>query len=259
MSMVEYDKAIADYSEAIRLEPGSTHNYVSRGSAWFAKGEHDRAIADHSEAIRLDPKGAEAYRSRAESWAGKKEYDRAIVDYGEAIRLDPKNSWAYDGCADAHAQKKEYDAALAVLDKALQENPADFGLRSSRGFVCWKAGRHDKALADLDEAVRLDGKSAQAHGCRALFLAACATEKYRDGKAAVEDGTRACELSGWKEAWALSSLAAAHAERGEFAKAVELQEKAQGLLKEEDELKLSRERLALYQVGKPYRMKPGRD
>ncbi len=39
--------------------------YSSRGSAWYAKGEYDRAIADLSEAIHLDPRYAMAYFHRA--------------------------------------------------------------------------------------------------------------------------------------------------------------------------------------------------
>ncbi len=63
----------------------------------------------------------------------------------------------------------------------------------------------------------------------------------------------ACELTSWKEPNDLDALAAAHAEAGDLAKAVDYQEKALGLYKDEDDLKKGRERLALYKAGKPYR------
>jgi hypothetical protein len=69
---------------------------------------------------------------------------------------------------------------------------------------------------------------------------------------AVDDATNACELTGWKDAGALVTLAAAHAERGDFDRAVEFEGKAQAITKDEAELKTGRERLALYKTKKPY-------
>lgn len=54
------------------------------------KGDYDRAIADFDEAIRLDPKYAHAYENRAKAYASKGDYDRANTDRNEAIRLDRK-------------------------------------------------------------------------------------------------------------------------------------------------------------------------
>ena len=56
----EYDKAIADYTEAIRLNPKDAEERCNRGSVRYAKGEYDKAIADCTEAIRLDPRLAAA-------------------------------------------------------------------------------------------------------------------------------------------------------------------------------------------------------
>jgi len=68
--------------------------------------------------------------------------------------------------------------------------------------------------------------------------------------------TRACELTNWKEANHLDTLAAAYAECGDFAHAIEYQEKAQGLYKDEKDRKKGRDRLALYREKKPYRDVP---
>ena len=58
------------------------------------KGDYDRAMADFNETIRLDPKHALAFRRRGVIYAKKGDYDRAIADYNEAIRLDPKYALA---------------------------------------------------------------------------------------------------------------------------------------------------------------------
>ena len=136
MAKEEYDKAIADYTEAIRLDPKDAQAYDNRGDAWYEQGgvrqghrrlhrghparpqgrrgvsatgatpgtskkEYDKAIADYTEAIRLDPKYARAYNNRGDAWYGKKEYDKAIADYTEAIRLDPEIAEAYNNRGNA--------------------------------------------------------------------------------------------------------------------------------------------------------------
>jgi tetratricopeptide (TPR) repeat protein len=61
-----------------------------RGLAYQRKDDLDRAIADYGEAIRLDPEYAEAYYGRGLTYRNKGDLERAIADYSEAIRLDPK-------------------------------------------------------------------------------------------------------------------------------------------------------------------------
>src|SRR5262249_40314348 len=55
-------------------------SYVKRGREYQAKGDLDRAMVDFSEAIRLDPKYAVAYDNRGLAWALKGENDRAMAD-----------------------------------------------------------------------------------------------------------------------------------------------------------------------------------
>jgi tetratricopeptide (TPR) repeat protein len=96
--MDEYDKAIKDYDEGIRLDPRQAYAYVNRGDAWLEKAEYDKAIRDFNEAIRLDPDFAPAYLKRGLAWLKKKDNDRATLDFDKANRLDPELSeeaWLY--------------------------------------------------------------------------------------------------------------------------------------------------------------------
>ncbi|MBA7613237.1 hypothetical protein ES703_20482 [subsurface metagenome] len=76
-----------------------------------------------------------------------------------------------------------------------------------------------------------------------------------DGAKAVEEATKASELTNWKKAHYVGTLAAAYAEAGDFKSAVKRQKKAIDLLTEEEEEMRAdfEERLKLYQSGKPYR------
>jgi tetratricopeptide (TPR) repeat protein len=103
----DYDRAIADYTELIQVEPHQAKQYgpnpavfFNRGEAYRQKGEYDHAIADFTEAIRLGPKGADAIQThlnRADSYLMKGRYQEAIDDCIKTIRLDSTNVIAYLG------------------------------------------------------------------------------------------------------------------------------------------------------------------
>jgi len=103
----DHDKAIAAFTEVIRLDPKCALAYGLRGTTYKEKGEHDKAIADCTEAIRLDPENAVAHRWRGVSYEGKGEYDKAIADYNEVIRLNPNDITAYADRAVANGKKRE--------------------------------------------------------------------------------------------------------------------------------------------------------
>jgi tetratricopeptide (TPR) repeat protein len=117
----EYDRAIADFDAAIRLDPASASTFNNRGSAWYAKGDPDRAIADFDKAIQLDPDYAFAYNNRGEVWKDKGDFNRAIADYGKAIGLNPSytaaytnRALAYERIGDLTGAAQDFRAALAM-------------------------------------------------------------------------------------------------------------------------------------------------
>ncbi len=83
------DRAIADYNEAIRLNPTNGLTFNERGLAYKAKGDLDRAIADLNEAVRFNSSNADIHYNRGHMLMEKGDLDRAIADFDEAIRLGP--------------------------------------------------------------------------------------------------------------------------------------------------------------------------
>ena len=61
-----------------------------RGRGSFNSKNYDRAIADYGEAIKLSPGDAWAFAHRCEAYESKEDYDAAIADCTEAIKIDPK-------------------------------------------------------------------------------------------------------------------------------------------------------------------------
>jgi tetratricopeptide (TPR) repeat protein len=83
----DYERAIADYSEAIQLDPKYALAFYQRGLAYSAKADNDRAIADYSEVIRLNPKSGLAFYQRGIAYSDKGDKNRAMADFSEALRL----------------------------------------------------------------------------------------------------------------------------------------------------------------------------
>jgi tetratricopeptide (TPR) repeat protein len=253
-SKKEYDKAIEDYSQAIRLDPKYAIAYYNRGYAYSSKKEYDKAIEDFSEAIRLAPKAAYAYTNRGVAYCEKKEYDKAIEDCSKAIRLDPKDAVAYISRGIAYHYKKDYDKAIQDFSEAIRIQPKFAMAYISRGIAYSSKKEYDKAIEDYSQAIRLVPKYAIVYDCLAWLLATCPKDSVRDGNKAIKLATKACELSEWKVAAHLGTLAAAHAETKNFQEAVKWQKKALdlGYDAEEDKEK-ARQRLKRYEEEKPYR------
>jgi tetratricopeptide (TPR) repeat protein len=219
--VIPFDDAIAYFADEIRKNPGSAPLYIRLSAVWNDKGEYGKAIDSLNEAIRLDPGDSIAFNNRGWNRWSMKHYDGAIADYTEAIRLKPDSALTFGNRAAAYHAKKDYP----------------------------------KALADLNEAIRLDPKYAHAYSDRAWIWATCPIAKLRDGKQAVESATKACELSGWKYAEVVGTLAAAKAEVGDFANAVAWQTKANAIYHGKDAQREGYERLALYRDKQPFREK----
>jgi len=153
----DYDRAIADYTEAIRLNPQDALAYNNRGVSYHnGKQDYDRAIADYTEAIRLNPQDALAYSNRGASYNAKKDYDRAIADLTEAIRLNPQDALAYNNRGFSYREKKDYDRAIADYTEAIRLNPQLANAYANRGNSYYYKKDYDRAIADYEAALRID-------------------------------------------------------------------------------------------------------
>jgi tetratricopeptide (TPR) repeat protein len=111
------------------------------------------------------------------------------------------------------------------------------------------------AIGNYEAAVRIDPEYARAFSDLAWLLAACPAAEFRDGAKAIENATKACDLTDWKDHRYVGALAAVYAEVGDFATAVKWQRQATDLLTDDNRAKwqaIYESQLKLYQSGKPY-------
>jgi len=165
--MSESDKALADYTEVIRVDSKDAVAYCNRARLYAEKGDFDKALADASEAIRINPldpgvnrRSAEAYSYRGRVYAKKGNFDKALADFNRAVELHPENplncnalAWFLGTCPDRRLWKPAL--AVELAKKATQREPGSAGNWNTLGVAQYRAGDHDAAIKTLGKSREL--------------------------------------------------------------------------------------------------------
>jgi len=172
----ELEKAIADHTEAIRLNPDCYGNYINRALNYNNIEQYDRAIADCDRAIRLYPDSFYGYIFRGEAYFRKNNTERALADMDRAIQLNPDNkgdsaSIPYNIRVLIFCQEGDFSRAIpdfSQMIKFFPDNPEPY---ADRGYCYLQIGDYDKATADIDTALRLDPGNEKALYLRGVIRA----------------------------------------------------------------------------------------
>ncbi|MDP3859806.1 MAG: tetratricopeptide repeat protein [Stagnimonas sp.] len=161
---VEYTFKLLD--DAIRRNPNDADAYTKRANAFrnLGRRQYDRALADYDQAIDRDKKHLKAHAWRAVVRHAKGQYDLAIADLDQVIRARPNLGWPLQNRAVVWVQKGDYDRAIADLTKAIrvETSKPPLGLQARgvdlyarRGLAYERKGDREKAIADYRTIVAL--------------------------------------------------------------------------------------------------------
>lgn len=250
-----YDAAISDLDEALRQRPDNAGLLVGRGSARRLMGDFDGARSDLDAAIRIEPSRVEAYLHRACLRRDLRDLTGALSDLDKAVQIEPGRARSLHDRGATKFLAGDELGALEDFSSAIKADPDDDAAVDAlvrRGWILRKQGRYAAALADYEEAAQRSPKHLQAQRALGWFLAVCPDEKIRDGDKAFEHALVACRITAAQDPASLQALAAAFAERGEFAQAVRWQSEALDLAPPSDKQSYANT-LATYKEGKPFR------
>lgn len=156
----DFGRALDDYGRALAINPRFAEAYLNRGIVSIAKGQNEPALTDFTQAITINPRLAEAYFQRGNAYQNLKRLDDAIADFGRAITINPRHSEAYNNRADAYQHKGDFDRAIADATQAILVNPQLVEAYYTRAEIFKAKGDFDKALADINRAQQLDRSGA---------------------------------------------------------------------------------------------------
>ena len=152
----DYQGAIADYNQAIKLKRDYALAYYNRGISKRKLGDYQGAIADYNQAIKLKPDDADAYNNRGVSKKNLGDYQGAIADYNQAITLNPDYTLAYNNrVAIKNDNLKDYQGAIADYNQAIKLNPDYAKAYNNRGNSKRKLGDDQGAVNDYRQAAKL--------------------------------------------------------------------------------------------------------
>jgi tetratricopeptide (TPR) repeat protein len=188
----QFDKALADYDNMLRIAPDDFNGFNSRGRLWFDLGKIDKALPDFNRSIELNPRFAKAYSNRGAVYGMRKEYALAAADltrslelnpgefvaysnralvymaldrYGEAaadckayLRIKPEDASMWDLAAACYMNQKKYDTALICSENAIGLDPSVGSFYFNRCYIHFFLGEKEKARSDAEKAQRMGMK-----------------------------------------------------------------------------------------------------
>ncbi|NIP84088.1 MAG: tetratricopeptide repeat protein [Planctomycetales bacterium] len=280
------DEAKAQLDKAVELAPQEASAYAHRARIYLVQGQLEEALADINRAIELNKDNlgwrllraqihqeaediaaaladverivavkadfVPAIRMRAVLLAASDREDEAIAVLERALKQTPDNLELLFTLAAFQASLRQPREAVAALDRILQLDPDNFDAYRRRADTLLSIGQQAAALQDYERALKIEPKDSGVLNNLAWVLATSPEEKLRNGRRALELAQTACEVTEYKKAYILSTLAAAHAELGDFDTAVKWSQKALDLGEADVRQQLAQE-LESYQAQRPWR------
>lgn len=254
--MGNLDAALHDLNQALAMRPGNPFVLLLRANLYKEMKKPEAALADIERALRRKPDLEQARRLRWSVLIGQRKLDQVISEMEGHLRKNPDDQEMRIQLAMICTAEHQPQKAIEIYSKILASDADNLDALQGRGNALLGIGKHAEAIADLNKATEIEADDSGTLNNLAWVLATSPEEPLRDGRRAIELATKACELTEFKQAHIVSTLAAAYAETGDFDTAVKWSKKALKLAdgSVEPEVRQSLEKeLKSYQERKPWR------
>lgn len=250
----KYPEALADIDRALEMEPGNPATLVLRARIRQQAGESDKALDDVQAVLSDDPDNTIALELRGLIAAERDDYATAIRDFRRLVARNGDDAVLVSQLGMLYLAAKQPREAIRRFTRALEIDDEHFASRRGRSDAAISIGDHRAAIDDLEKAHALKPDDTGVLNNLAWLLATSPDDGIRNGKRAIELAQKACEITDWKQAHIISTLAAGHAEAGDFERAREFSRKAVETSDDADDVRKQLEsELASYEAEKPWR------
>jgi tetratricopeptide (TPR) repeat protein len=248
--------ALEDLNKALKVEPRDIRALLIRASLLQEQGKLQAARDDIERVLILRPGLVQAILARSRLAASEGKLSDAIADMKSVLENDPENVQWRLMLAGYYIQDKRPSKAIDIFTKILAGDEDNSAARQARADTFLSIGKHADAIADFEIALKQEPNNDGILNNFAWVLATSPDDKLRNGKRAIELATKACEVTKYKKAHILSTLAAAFAETGDFQTAQKWSRQAVelGAAKKDVDEQLKQE-LESYKKSKPWREK----
>ncbi len=151
----QIEKALADYNEALKIDPNYYLTLNNRGKVYFDRGQIDIAMADFNKCLSIAPSFVNALGNRGATHAAKNNFEAALADLNRAIELEPVNLNALSNRSLTFYSMNEFEKAAGDITTYLTVKPDDADMLNLRSLSLNQLGRDMEALTDLNRAIEL--------------------------------------------------------------------------------------------------------
>ena len=268
----ESEKALDDLNKALDLNRQNTDALNLRARLYLIEEDFEKSLNDANELIQLKPDEIEGLYLRSLVYRSQRKLDESIKDMQAILDKEPQNLDLKLDLAILLNANDQPSAAIPLFEEIVRVTPEEAHSQIFRnmGDAFLSQGKHQKAVDVYDTALDLleehKGSTLDAMSDEreqdtkvgvlnnlAWVLATSPQDEIRDGQRAIELATEASELTDYKAAYILSTLASGYAETGDFESARKWATKAVELAESEEQREGLQEELDAYKENKPWR------
>ena len=151
----DLDKAIHQYSEALRINSSSVDAHINLALIYSKKNQNTKAVFHFNKAIQFKPKNHALHNDLGVAYLKLSQPQQAIPHFKEAIKIKPDFMQAYLNLGDALAQQNRFEEAIDNYKAALQIQPDSADAHNKIGVAYARQGRLEEAIASFSETLRI--------------------------------------------------------------------------------------------------------
>lgn len=160
----QYLRALADVDKTLEYAPAGNRDlkfqaYMLRADIYQMLDKHREALADFSEALKLDPTSFMALYQKANEEYALGDYSAAKADYTRLRSTNPRSVEALTGLARVAVKENDLGRASEYMDGAVEMMSADSDIYIRRASVRRMQGNNTGAVEDLLMAISIDNNT----------------------------------------------------------------------------------------------------
>ncbi len=253
----ELAQAVQELQTAVLQNPDHAVAHNNLGSVLAQQGKWNEAAVAHRKALRINPAYAAAAENLAADFLAINLTDQAIEQYEVALKIAPESRKTRQRQIAILYNRGLLDEAMNHLRILLAQRPEDVKVVVQLGDLCLEAKDYKQSLQLRKQAYQLAPERVDTINNLAWLLAATPIPGDRNVAEALQLAEKAAVATEYQNAGVLDTLAVASAAAGDYAKAIEYQEKVIALVSEPQRAPF-KERLDLYRQTQPYRLPENR-
>ncbi len=257
------EDAVEAYSKAIELQPVAPLALLQRANIHIMLQQGAKAIDDINRTMAFVGPNPQVLALRATAYLQTDDKEKALEDIRQAMNAieDPtgSDSVTFLRLGFLLSSAGENRQAIDIYNKVLDGDANNSMALQARADAYLNVGEHSSAVTDYNKALALEPDSDHVLNNLSWVLSTSPDDDVRDGPRAIELATKAAELTEFKEAHILSTLAAGYAEAGDFEKAKEWSAKAVEAAEDDETKATLAKELESYEQGKPWRERQNED